>query len=175
MTIENLITAGPPPVRPTDPFDGPWARAEAEIGTELPPDYKDFARVYGCGYFMDYLNIAIPRCRSGLPLEQFVPEITRGFVTLWDAPYSFWPRAGGLLPLGSTENADYLFWLTDGAPEAWRIVVWSRGSVTEFEAFDCDLTDFLAGLATGDIRPDAFPDDLVNCGRAFAPNLTRTP
>lgn len=170
MTIETLIAAVLPPDGPTDPFNGPWGPIEVELGAELPPDYKDFARLYGCGYFLGYLNIAIPGARYGLPLEQFVPETSRGFAALRDARYSFWPIAGGLLPFGSSENADYLFWLTAGAPETWRIVVWSRGSLVEFEAFDCDLTGFLAGLVTGKIRPDAFPDGLVACDPVFAPN-----
>lgn len=171
MTIESLLAVVPPPAEPTGPFEGPWESIEAELGVELPSDYKDFARFYGCGYFMGYLNVAIPRARSGLPLEQFAAEVSKEFLALQDARYSFWPAAGGLLPFGSTENADYLFWLTVGVPETWRTVLWSRGGLKEFEEFDLDLTSFLAGLATGKVKPDAFPDDLVACDRAFAPNV----
>jgi len=170
MTIENLIKAVAPPAAPFEAFEGPWAPIEAELGVTLPLDYKDFVRLYGGGSFMGFLGIAVPRCRYlGVRLEHYVPEVSRGFLALRDAPYTFWPSPGGLLPFGSTDTADYLFWLTVGPPETWRTVVWDRGSPAGFEVFDCDLTDFLAGLATGGIAPEAFPDDLVVCDQLFEP------
>ena len=38
---------------------GPWEPVEAELGTALPQDYKDFVRVYGSGYFMQFLGIYV--------------------------------------------------------------------------------------------------------------------
>jgi hypothetical protein len=38
-----------------------------------------------------------------------------------------------------------------------------------FETFDCDLTDFLAGLAGGEIVPKEFPDELLPCDHLFVP------
>jgi hypothetical protein len=73
-----------------------------------------------------------------------------------DLPYPFWPSPGGLLAFGKTDFGDYLFWLTHGPPNDWRVVVWGRG-LQQFEAFDCNLTDFLAGVAAGGILPDDFP------------------
>jgi|GEM_PF-6739548 len=37
----------------------------------------------------------------------------------------------------------------------------------EFEFFDCDLTDFLAGVVTGRIEPKGFPSDVFRCNRLF--------
>jgi hypothetical protein len=173
MTIENLIKAVPPPLTPIEAFKGPWDEVEAELGTALPPDYKDFVRLYGSGYFMQFLGVAVPRSRNpNTRLESHVPGVSesfRGFITFEDVSYAVWPTPGGLVPFGTTDNGDDLFWLSNGAPSEWRVVVFGRG-LLRFEAFDCDLTDFLAGLATGAILPEDFPGDLLPCDRLFQPH-----
>lgn len=56
-----------------------------------------------------------------------------------------------------------------GASDDWRVVVWDRG-MQEFEALDSGLTDFLAGLASGDVAPREFPEDLLPCDDLFQPD-----
>jgi len=172
MTIEALLKAVPPPASPSDAFTGPWEAVEAELGTSLPQDYKDFARLYGTGYFMEFLGVCIPRSPNpNMRLESYVRSVCAGFRTLDEEwPYPWWPHPGGLIPFGSTDNGDFLFWLARGASADWRIVIWDRG-LGDFEAFDCDLTDFLAGLATGEILPKEFPEDLLPCERLFQPHV----
>jgi len=163
MTIENLIKAVPPPAATFEAFVGPWEEVEAELGTALPQDYKDFVRLYGRGYFMQFLGVAVPRSRNpNTRLELRVPRTSEAFRTFAgseELPYPIWPAPGGLISFGSTDNGDELFWLAQGPPSDWRVVVWGRG-LLEFEVFDCDLTDFLAGLATGTLLPKDFPEDL---------------
>ena len=48
-------------------------------------------------------------------------------------------------------------------------MVWDRG-MQEYELLDCDLTGFLAGLATGKILPKQFPDDLLPVEHLFQPS-----
>jgi hypothetical protein len=172
MTIETLIKVVPPPAAPFEAFGGPWEPIEAELGTALPQDYKDFVRLYGNGYFMEFLGVNVPS--SGNPntrLESQVPVICATFFDFDDEelPYPLWAHPGGLVPFGGTDNGDFLFWLPRGAPADWGVVVWDRG-LYGFEAFDCDLTDFLAGLATGEILPKEFPDDLLPCDCLFRPD-----
>ena len=169
MTIEALAKVVPPPVRPSEAFGGPWEAVEAEVGTALPKDYKEFVRLYGHGEFMEFLGVHVPRCRS--PYVRFESEIRvvgDVFAEDEDLPYAFWPSPGGLLVFGKTDFGDYLFWLTSGPPDTWRVVVWGRG-LQEFEAFECGLTDFLAGLATGEINPQDFPQDMLPCDKLFEP------
>jgi len=169
MTIENLVKVVSPPDLPGETFNRPWGPIEAELGTALPQDYKDFVRLYGNGYFLEFLGINVPRSRNPhTRLESGVRVICDSFLEDEELPYPLWPKPDGLLPFGGTDNGDYLFWLPRGAPENWGIVVWDRG-FGDFEAFDCDLTDFLAGLATGEIRPKEFPDDLLPCDHPFSP------
>lgn len=167
MTIHNLIKVVPPPAAPDEAYSGPWETIEADLGTALPQDYKDFVRIYGCGDFMEFLGIHVPVSWSPyVRLQSEVRVICDTLRHLEDCPYPLWPEPGGLLPFGKTDFGDYLFWLPRGPPDAWGVVVWDRG-MGEYEAFDCGLTDFLAGVATGDIDPMGFPEDMLPCDRLF--------
>jgi hypothetical protein len=131
-------------------------------------------RLYGSGYFMAFLGVSVPASRNrNVQLADGVRHVARMFAEggfeEGELPYPCWPEPGGLLPFGATDNGDYLLWLTRGSPAAWRVVVWDR-RLGNFEVFDCDLTDFLAGLAGGEIEPEEFPDDLLPCDCLFAPN-----
>jgi len=167
MTIEALLKAVPPPAAPVEAFQGPWAAVEAEIGTPLPQDYKDFVRRYGSGEFLEFFRIYVPW--SWHRDARLVPEISRlreAFAEYEELPYPMWPEPGGLLPCGDSDFGDVFFWLTRGAPNEWTVAFWDRG-MQEFELFDCDLTDFLAGVVTGRIRPKSFPSDAFPCNRLF--------
>jgi hypothetical protein len=171
MTIEALIAAVPPPDQPFG-FEGPWGPIEAELGTPLPQDYKDFVRIYGHGYFMQFLGVTVPRSSNGnTRLEKQVPLVSKIFAEFDppdDRPYPMWPTPGGLIPFGATDNGDYLFWLSRGPPEDWPVVVWDRG-LGKYELLECSLTGFLAGLATGEILPKEFPEDLLPNECLFKP------
>ena len=170
MTVEALIKVVPPPAAPFEAFTGPWEPIEAELGTALPQDYKDFVRTYGSGYFMQFLGINVPRSENpNVRFESQVPVICSGFLDDEDLPYPLWPNEDGLLPFGGTDNGDELFWLTRGPPDTWKVVVWDRG-LGGFEVFDRRLTDFLAGLATGEILPKEFPEDLLPSDCLFEPH-----
>lgn len=174
MSIENLVQIVPPPAEPFETFEGPWGPIEADLGTALPEDYKAYVRVYGSGYFMEFLGICVPATGNpNMHLATYARSASdnfRGYISLGDdISYPVWPQPGGLLAFGGTDNGDYLFWLTEGAPDAWKVVVWAR-DIQEFEVLDCNLTGFLAGLASGDILPKDFPDDMLPCELLFQPN-----
>ncbi len=162
------MKAVPPPAAPPVTFDGPWAPIEAQLGVVLPQDYKDFMRLYGFGVFLEFLGIHAPNVSSRhARLVERAREICDDLRDE-ERPYSLWPEPGGLLPFGRTDNGDYLCWLMQGAPADWTVVVWSRGFY-RFEAFDCDMTGFLAGLATGEIVPNDL-DELLPCDEPFITN-----
>ena len=173
MTIENLIRAVPPPLVHYGTFKGPWAPIEAQIGGPLPQDYKDFVRLYGRGYFLQFMGIDVPASLNPhMRLERKAGIVSRAFVNDEDRPYPMWPEPGGLLSFGGTDNCDMLFWLPRAQPQGWAVVVWD-GDPDTFEVFDCDMTDFLAGLATGEILPMQFTDDLLPCDKLFQPSSAR--
>lgn len=172
MSIENLSRAVPPPERPGDPFSGLWRDVEAKLGTALPADYKAFVQRYGLGFFMEYLWIWTPGAYSPhVRLEREAPSVLRLFADDEHFPFPLWPAPGGLLPFGVTIDGDYLAWVTKGAPDEWRVTVLDRGMGYEAaHASDCDLTDFLAGLATGEIDPPSFQTGMLECEHLFVPD-----
>lgn len=171
MTIEALLKVAPPPARPDDAFDGPWERVEAELGTRLPQDYKDFARLYGSGLFMNYLQIAIPESTIGPSLKDEVVLAYQVFETKEDFPYVVWPNRQGVLAFGSSIGNDVMFWLRVGPPDAWPVVIWDRSGITDndCELLDCDFSGFLTGLVTGERIPTAFQPGLHPCDALFEP------
>lgn len=169
MTIGALLSAVAPPAAPFQKFAGPWEPVEAYLGTKLPPDYKDFARLYGHGQFMEFLTINLPGDRTQRGSLEGELHMAREMINLGvSVRYPTWPDPDGLLNVGLTRFNDRLFWLPRGDPAEWRIVVWDR-AFQNLEAFDCDLTGFLAGLAAGTIRPEGFPSDALADKPLFAP------
>lgn len=172
MTIENLSKVVPPPASPFEPFEGPWEPVEAALGLVLPRDYRDFARIYGCGYFMEFMGILTPRSSDlGAEFMRWLRADCSRFRSLSSMSDPIWPTSGGLLPICSTDNGDRLFWRPREAPQRWALALWDRGGLEgeDVEAFECDFTDFLAGLATGEIKPKAFPDDFYPFEPIFHP------
>jgi hypothetical protein len=174
MTIEALTRVVPPPGRPWETFAGPWGPVEAEIGTPLPQEYKDFVRLYGSGYFMEFLGVYVPRARNpNCRLETKVRVIGDGFADYLtdceELPLPLWPAPDGLVPFGQTDNGHYLLWVPRGPPDDWRVAVWHPRD-GDYEEQNCGLTDFLAGLATGEVVPESFPADLVVCDHLFQPH-----
>ena len=43
-----------------------------------------------------------------------------------EIPYPVYPEAGGLLPLGSLGETNFLNWLTVGDPDTWPFVYFSK-------------------------------------------------
>lgn len=172
MTIENLVGIIPPPAAPLGTFSGPWEPIEAELGVRLPDDYKNFVRLYGHGDLMTFVGIHVPVSWSPYArLVQAARFISKIFKDEEDLPFPMWPSSGGLLPFGTTDFGDTLFWLTLGAPEDWCVVVMGRDPP---ETFDCDMTDFLARVAKGEISPGNFPDDLGPDDISFEPSPAET-
>jgi hypothetical protein len=172
VTIENLITVVPPPAAPFGAYSGPWEPIEAQLGTPLPNDYKDFVRLYGHGDLMGFIGIHVPASWS--PYMRLVQEawaIATAFKDDESLPLPMWPNPGGLLPFGKTDLGDTLFWLTRGAPADWQVVVMGRDPP---ETFDCDMTDFLARVAKGEISAGNFPDDLEPGELVFEPSPSET-
>lgn len=85
-------------------------------------------------------------------------------------PYPLYPKSGGLLPWGLTDNGNALYWLTVGDPGAWPVVInESRGP--EFEQHNTSLTEFLVGVITGAIVSELFPGDFLDRKITFRPGF----
>jgi hypothetical protein len=167
MDLEWLRSIAPPPDEPLEPgVPDQWPRVEADLGTELPEDFKRFTELYGSGKFDDFLYLLNPFAEDpagnlvtgrDLMLEGYAE--TRGKFPD-RLPLPPWPEPGGLLPLGRSDNGNELYWLTDGKPASWSVVAFA-GRSTDYEVHRHPVTEFLALLLSGELDTDVFPDSFL--------------
>lgn len=173
MSLALLRRALPPPIAPTETTGTEnWSSVEASLGTRVPEDYKGFIDVYGTGVIGDFLWVFNPFSRRKyVNLHTQVRAQLDAIEDLDGKPYPLYPKPGGLLPWGLTDNGNALYWLTAGDPVAWQVVInESRGP--EFERHNVSLTGFLTGVITGAIVSKLFPGDFLDRAITFQPGCT---
>lgn len=152
-----------------------WERAEAELGTPLPSDYKEYVYWFGPGHIEDFLYIGVPgvenkngsllghagRLRKILDgRRRLQGRIAGGF----KQPHPLFPEEGGWLPWGITVDGDFLFWVTSSnIPDEWTIAAASRED--EIGKFDGKFTDYLNSYIWDADAMDFFPQE--NEGEPF--------
>ena len=151
------------------PRDG-WRGAEKALKTKLPADYLSYAQVYGSGQIIcegvDATTIYNPLA------EQYV-EWVRRELDSWkeatpepdeDFEFPIFSEPGGIFPLGVNDNGYTIWFLTEGEPDKWPIVVQGHDD-PEFRRFDMPLTMFLATLFTGKKRMPPWPKNWFAKGK----------
>jgi hypothetical protein len=141
---------------------------------KLPSDYKAFIERYGSGTIDHFLWVLNPfsanKNANLLEQRESILNAVRELKKDWpdQHPYNLFPEPSGLLPFGGSDNGDMVFWLTDGEPDEWRVVV-NAARDPEYDRFDCNMTDFLAGILTRRIRSIVFPDGFPSPQPVFDP------
>lgn len=175
MSIERLCEILSPPAAPVENTGIDWPDVERRLGTALPRDYKEFVERFGTRTIGDYIVIFNP-------ISDF--RVYNLFVWLNDQityrrnvqhddelrelpPFPVYPAAGGVLNFGATDNQDYLYWITTGDPDNWKIVVTDR--LTAYGVYDCSLTDFLSGVLSRDLVCRELDDEFPSEQPAFEP------
>ena len=168
MVLERLRKLLPPPAEPVEVGrpDG-WAKVEAALGTGLPDDFKAFTELYGSGKVDDFLylfnpfaagqdgNLLFERDRV---LADYAETRAKYPKRLPLPPY---PEPGGVLPLGRSDNGDELYWVTEGGPADWPVLLLeSRASFQEVHRMP--VTGFLAALCAGELDTEILPADVVH-------------
>jgi hypothetical protein len=183
-TLEALIQIVPVP-RPVvhNGSDSDWQVIEKILEMRLPVDFKKLINCYGTGCFLGFLY----------PLSPFAPfetslnllsgatkqRLTAYRSGLEEFPqympvYPVYPQESGLFPWGITANGDTLFWLRQGKPEKWPTIICNSKFTKETcDRFDMTATEFLYRLFSGEIKPEAFPEDLLSMEHLFAPYSKR--
>lgn len=175
MSIETLRKILPPPLSPIESGkEEYWTEIEQKIGISLPSDYRDYITTFGTGYVGEFIWVFNPFASK--PTFNLIEQIRVRLDAVRvikqqlpsDAPFKLFPEQGGLLPCGATGNGDCLFWLTEGNPDEWPILVnESRGP--DWAQFNMRLTDFLAGVIRREISCEIFPTDFPGQRVIFAP------
>jgi hypothetical protein len=138
----------------------PWAEIEAELGTELPGDYKQLCQAFGVGEFSQEVSVlCADETRVGdlLIWWRGLLESDDGSDGPW-APYRIHEpgTTGGLIPWGTTRSADRFFWqVTDGAVDAWPVLA-MQVDIQEWNRYEMTATEFLYRILTDPgFRPDS--------------------
>jgi hypothetical protein len=161
MSIEELRCAVRAPLTPVDAGNAEKeAMIEKQLGIQLPPDFKDYWRRYGAGYFFGGRAIYVSNPFSA----NFQRDVSMDCDFLRDrgeeVPYAVYPESPGLLPWGSDDEGYEMYWLTDGSPHKWPTLVRCREEVDIFNEFSVPMTSFLAGCFSGKIEPWGGDPDL---------------
>lgn len=172
MKLDELTEVISPPSAPVD-AGGSWASVEANLGTSLPSDYKAYVEAYGTGCLDDFiwvfnafsknLNLnLLARCEASL---RALKELQSRHAS--EVSYPLFPAAGGLLPWGATDNGDVLYWLTEGQPDEWSIVV-NAARDPRTERYPTSMSIFLAKILKREIVSHILPDDFPGDEHSFA-------
>ncbi|MGA4838854.1 hypothetical protein [Streptomyces sp. G45] len=139
-----------------------WGEISAELGTELPADFKALSEAYPPLTIDEFLAILIPTPGA----ERFFISGVRRLLDMLrhrrdrgaSRGYVPYPEEHGLLPWGSSSEGDIFYWKTsDGGPDSWTILVSGRND--DWCEFQGSLTEYLAGLVSGAVPPDGLPPD----------------
>jgi hypothetical protein len=155
MSIEELLSCVPAPSAPVDSGSPEaWDATQKKLGISLPTDYMDFGIRYGTGLLYDpngaVINILNP---FSVTYTDQVASESHGLATVRrrvpdGLPYGIYPEVPGLLFWGSDYNGFGLYWLTEGTPDKWPIIVKFPRQHSDFQEFNLSLTSFMAGCLT---------------------------
>lgn len=163
MSIDLLMSVVAPPSSPIETgTEHKWEHMQKLVAAALPRDFYDFGMVYGSGGFRDpnidiwiyqpfwhrfkesvnYYNALLSRFKADQG-DQYIP-------------YDVFPASSGLLVWGNDVEGNELYWLTEGKPDDWPIII--RGRDDSWEEHNGPMTSFLAKAFTRQIDVHVWPD-----------------
>jgi len=178
MAIEELVKLIPPPSEPLESGDvDSWIHVTRDVGLNLPEDLREFGQRYGSGMFCrTYLQVFNPFSVYYRQMIDYECALLRKLESICGLlPYNVHPHRPGLLPCGRDEEGDGMYWLTDGDPNKWPIMLRSRDEdVNEaFERWDVSLTTFLAGILSNETKCLLWHRPFSKKLRIFTPGRTQ--
>jgi hypothetical protein len=133
-------------------FAQPWAEIQAELGTELPGDYKELCEAFGVGEFSQMVLVL---CAA----ESGVGDLLRVWRVLLEnddssdgpfLPYRIHTpgTTGGLIPWGTSRAGDKFFWqVTDGTTDTWPVLA-KMEDAEDWDRYEMTATEFLYRILT---------------------------
>jgi hypothetical protein len=149
MWVDSLLRATD---RDTRNAVQPWAEIEAELGTELPGDYKRLCQAFGVGEFSQVVSVL---CADETRVADLL-RIWRRLLANDDstdgpfAPYRIHRpgTTGGLVPWGVSRAADRYYWqVTDGPVDAWPVLA-KMEDAEDWDRYEMCATEFLYRILT---------------------------
>ena len=171
--LKNIINILPPPDSPHKIGNKEeWQTFFSALGTKLPSDYIEFINIYGTGGIDHFLWILTPFVndenvnfiKRQKEIIDAYSQSKKSFPQYYK--HDVYPSSGGLLPWAYTENGDELYWLTEGHPDEWKIVVYESRSPENY-TYSLTMVEFLYQIITKELICGAFPDDFPNDEATF--------
>jgi hypothetical protein len=144
----------------------------------LPADFKRLINTYGVGSFLNFIYPLSPfapfdaaiNLLSGSTLQRLrAYRSGQDEFPQYSPPFPAYPHKFGLFPWAITINGDTLFWLRQGTPDKWPVIICNSKFTEIYDRFDCTATEFLCRLFTGKIESEVFADDLLTLKLEFIP------
>jgi hypothetical protein len=163
--FESLLCHLPPPVNPVD-NSGDWQATEGFIGTSLPVDYKQFISRYGTIDLSNGIRVYNLLLKSdqqaALHTASLLQELYQGLhddrvqiaKALGQSPdtvsplfqFPIFPTPSGIFPWGTAVDGWDFFWIRNGQPEEWGVVVVYKAGDRCFPFTDLTFSGFLLSL-----------------------------
>lgn len=166
MNINKLKLIMSPPLRSSSVLDlldyeHHWVYLEEKIHFCFPKDYKDFIQLYGSGVIDNFLTIFNPFSINlndnlvyQIEVKRKIYEELKDFGEV--LPYEFFPNVDGIIPFGSTDNGDLLFFKLENGIVLEKIIINEARSDT-WNEFDLSMVEFLYKLLNQNIVCELFP------------------
>jgi hypothetical protein len=159
LSLQRLTSIVPPPPTPLEVERQPASLFFAGgQPVEFPPDYLALVDKYGSGWFDQDGEVGMiakvfnPRAAA----YQNVIEHEHGFLREYKAEwgdgyqaYDIYPTTPGLLEWGWAAGRHAYFWLTEGLPAQWPLIV--MWDFDFFGRYDMPLVVFLERLVAGEL------------------------
>ncbi|EOI3468258.1 SMI1/KNR4 family protein [Cronobacter turicensis] len=170
--IKKLTQLLPPPAFSSDSGKGKtWPLIAGSIN--FPSDYVDFINTYGSGRIAEFIIIFNPFSKDenlsffdqyNYILEDlnYLIESDKGYYK-----YKLYPEDNGLIPVGVTDNGDYIFWVVTSKEnsEQWGTAI-IPVRTPDVEYFECNLVTLIEQILDRSLKtrslPDAFPSQSVS-------------
>ena len=159
-SFARLTRIAPPPASPLEVGGQlPGLRFADGGSAKFPSDFLTLVQAYGSGEFQsdDELGMVAgllnPRAPAYARARDYDLETIRGFKEEEGdeyIPYALYPDRPGLLPWGWAECRRHYFWLTEGEPADWPVVVLYDLEI--FTRFDMPVVVFLEQLVGGSLE-----------------------
>lgn len=176
MELAKIVS---PPFRPE--YNGrpeDWPVIERILGMRLPDDFKDLINTYGTGCFLQFICLLSPFAPFNSPFNLLSGDTIRLLRAYEEGrkeypqyapPFPAYPHSTGLFPWATTPNGDTLFWLREGDPNQWGVVVCDSRLSERYDYFCTGAANFLCQLMLGKLKLKVFPEGLLSMGATFTP------
>lgn len=173
MAIEEIIALLEPPKRPAEVGSVDWPAVEEKYKIQVPPDFKEFAELYGTGCIGEFLWVFNPfsenqflNFEASKAFHKTYSDLKLEFPELLSYPEH--PANGSLFPFATTDNGDMFCWIVDNESSEPSCTILSSDPAYE-SSTKMSFASFMVGILRGELGSSILPEDFLTDKKRFAP------